>query len=219
MNKTILFSSYIDIKNIETIPKEIELIKPDNDYRYSITIPFKNRKKERVAIIIMKNPSKAGIYDHQTQNKISDETIYNVCDYIYKHKYKFSKVIILNLFPIYGSTFKNIAIKDQNEYLGHNLNTIRNDEIITEVLTSINDYTLILAWGGYPDMGKKSTRKQNYNTRKLYRQRINQILNIIGDRPTYKVGSQLTNNIFPSHGKVWFDFEELETFSHTKFFE
>lgn len=214
MRKNILFSSYIDTNKISTIPKEIKIQNSNNFYRYSINIPFKNREEKRVAIVIMKNPSKAGIYDKKLKTRLSDDTVYNVCDYIYKHELRFSEVIILNLFPIYGPTFKNITVESQDEYLGEKLLIDENDKVLLQILNSYKNSVLILAWGGYPNLDKKTTKEQKQKIRNLYRQRINNVLDLIGEKTTYMVSDKLINDIFPPHGKFWFDFEKLTMFNH-----
>lgn len=151
MGKSVYFSQFVDVERIETIPKTIKNKNLDR-YRYSLTIPFKERSSGPTAVVIMKNPSKAGFFDEDNKKLLSDDTIYRVCDYIYKRKEKFSKLIILNLFPIYGSTFKNIAIKNIRELTGETGGYSQNDKVIKKVLNSltIKEDRIILAWGGYP---------------------------------------------------------------------
>nr|WP_255358543.1 DUF1643 domain-containing protein [Halobacillus sp. KGW1] len=180
-----------------------------------MTVPFKTRLSDRVAVVIMKNPSRAGIHDAKMKRKISDDTIYKVCDYLYKDSFDFSKVIILNLFPIFGPTFKSLIIDDPNVLLGKELNNERNNEVIMQVLNSIRNvpHKIILAWGGYPNMGDNLTKEERDLIRTMYKQRINEVLSMIGDRATYKVGENLSDGKFPPHGKVWYDYERMVRFS------
>ncbi|ARI78801.1 DUF1643 domain-containing protein [Halobacillus mangrovi] len=216
IKRKILFSSYVDEERIVTTPKEIELRNIANHYRYLISIPFRNRIKQRIAVVIMKNPSEAGIFDNSINRRLSDDTIYNVCDYLYKHSFNFSKVIILNLFPIFGPNMKNLVNDKPNELLGEDLNSNKNNEVFSEVFNSLNHvpHRIILAWGGYPNLGNNLPKVVKAKFRKLYKDRINEVINIIGNRPTYKVGDSLSGSKFPAHGKVWYDFEPMKQFSH-----
>ncbi|MFD0588624.1 DUF1643 domain-containing protein [Paenibacillus sp. GCM10027627] len=222
MNKSVYFSSFVDDKKIATNPKTIH---NNDEYRYSLTIFFKRKVAGPTAVVIMKNPSKAGIIDETNKKLLSDDTIYHVCDYIFKRQEKFSKLIILNLFPIYGSTFKNIDFKNNIKQLtGKSGEYSRNDKEIETIVDSLtNTDKIILAWGGYPSLGvKKSSKNEEQKleeqvkeqVKELYAQRIKKVLKIIDGRPTYKVGKGLTNGKFPQHGKMWYDYEELELFSH-----
>jgi len=166
----------------------------------------------------MKNPSKAGNIEEDSKKMLSDDTVYKVCDYIYKHRDNFSRLIILNLFPIYGSTFKNIVFNSTNELIGSKLEYSRNNVVISEVIASLttNGDRIILAWGGYPNLSKskKVSKTRKKQVIELYKRRIKEVLNIIADRPTYKVGEGLTDGKFPQHGKMWYDFDPLQRFSH-----
>ncbi|TCN18951.1 uncharacterized protein DUF1643 [Mesobacillus foraminis] len=93
----------------------------------------------------MKNPSKAGKYDSIAQRKLSDETIYRVTDYLYKHDQNFSKVIILNLFAIYSSIF-DLNVEEDIIYGNENMKI--NNKVILSTLRDIKeDDRLIVAWG------------------------------------------------------------------------
>lgn len=215
MTRKIFFSSYIDTDGIITDPAIIS----NTNYRNSLEIPFKNRKLGPTAVVIMKNPSKAGLIDSDTQKVLSDDTIYKVCDYLYKHKLKFKRVIVLNLFPIYGSTFKNIVFDNPNQLTGESLNSAYNNKILEGTVESLQseDDRIILAWGGYPDLKKKKkalTAEVKQNVTLLYKHRIKEVLEIIGNKQTYKVGDKLTDGKFPQHGKMWYDFQSLIPFSH-----
>lgn len=224
MVKNIYFSPFVSTEEIEIIPKTVN-VKPLDKYRYSLTIPFEKRRRGPTAVVIMKNPSKAGFFDGDSKKLLSDDTIYRVCDYIFKRKEKFSKLVVLNLFPIYGSTFKNIAFKNIRELTGEVGGYSQNDKVIQEVINSLTNEgdRIILAWGGYPNISGNlkddfsKSRQKLIN--KLYVQRIKKVLNIIKGRPVYKVGTMLTDGKFPQHGKMWYDFEELELFDHPKLSE
>ncbi|WP_371069656.1 DUF1643 domain-containing protein [Sediminibacillus sp. JSM 1682029] len=217
MTKKIYFSSYIDTEKIITEPAIIF----NSSYRYSLEIPFKNRKEGPTAVVIMKNPSKAGLIDDDSQEILSDDTIYKVCDYLYKSKLKFKKVIVLNLFPIYGSTFKNIVFNNPNQLTGESLNSAYNNKVYESTINSLEskDDRIILAWGGYPDLKIKKKAlpaEVKQSVILLYKHRIKDVLEIIGNNQTYKVGYELTDGKFPKHGKMWYDFQPLIPFFHPK---
>ena len=64
-----------------------------NDCRFLAEYKLDNGDKDKKALVIMKNPSKA-------DDNISDQTINTVLDYM--HIFNYSKVYVMNLIPIYG---------------------------------------------------------------------------------------------------------------------
>jgi len=159
----------------------------------------------------MKNPSEAGKIDHNNR-LLSDDTVYNVLDYFYKLGY--CKVIILNLFAIYGGSFnkfKNYKFKD--------LIGPKNDKEIFGVLKNIerDRSCLVAAWGGYPKITKSKNEEDKVHkvTRKKirdgYDKRVKDVLKIIEEIgiPLYKVGDGIVDEEFPPHGKGWYDYEPL----------
>ncbi|QYK62567.1 DUF1643 domain-containing protein [Paenibacillus sp. S25] len=199
MGKNIYFSTYVNTNGVKVFPNNI---KTNHDYRYSLTIPFIGRDGGPTAVVIMKNPSRAGLFKETIEKMLSDDTVYNVCDYVYKRDEKFSKLIILNLFPVYGPTPKNIKIESLKSA------EQKNEEVIRGIIDSLTEQDkIILGWGGYPD---------GYWKREVYREQIKKVLEIIQDKPTYRVGEELNEGKFPQHGKVWYDFEELLEFKHIR---
>jgi hypothetical protein len=103
-NKKVYFSTYIDINNITMDPSNTNI----GSHRYLLKIPFLNRPTGKTAIVIMKNPSMASKKDSD-KRLLSDDTIYRVCDYLYKlNNPMFKEVIILNLMSIYGGTLSKL---------------------------------------------------------------------------------------------------------------
>ncbi|WP_242243356.1 DUF1643 domain-containing protein [Bacillus cereus group sp. BfR-BA-01309] len=125
-------------------------------HRFSMTIPFLGREEGGHAIVILKNPSKAGKLD-KGNRKLSDETIYKVLDYLYKHENNYAKVTVLNLFSIYGSVFKSIAIKIEEV---ENLSLYKNQQVLSNIIKTYNPKKdiIIFAWGGYPDLDDKKMK-------------------------------------------------------------
>ncbi|OXB96855.1 MULTISPECIES: DUF1643 domain-containing protein [Bacillus] len=182
---------------------EPNIINGNDLYRYSMTIPFKGRHNSKKAIVIMKNPSKAGKYDVQAQRKVSDETIYRVTDYIYKHEQNYSKIIILNLFAIYSSLFdKNV----KEELIYGNDNMEINNRVILSNLEEIQEGDrIILAWGGYP---------KRAGFREHYRERIKEVMTLLEGVTLWRVGElvEINKSSFPQHGLNWFDYEKMKEF-------
>ncbi|OBZ07576.1 hypothetical protein A8L34_25935 [Bacillus sp. FJAT-27264] len=199
--KRFYFSSYIDEESIKTNPENIE--DEGGLYRYSIRIPFIDaaERSGKRAIVIMKNPSKAGKYDLVAERKLSDDTIYKVLDYLYKHEENFSEVIILNLFALYGSVFNN-DLNEQKIYGNGNLE--KNNKVISETIKKrLNGDRIVIAWGQYP-------KKKNFGNN--YRKRINQVMKLLDGAPLWRVGDKVKigDCEFPQHGLQWVDFEKME---------
>ncbi|MES1043911.1 DUF1643 domain-containing protein [Heyndrickxia oleronia] len=198
--KPVYFSKYIDEEHINTEPN---IINETDLYRYSMSIPFKGRHKSKNAIVIMKNPSKAGKYDTKFQRKLSDETIYRVTDYLYKHEQNFSKVIILNLFSIYSSIFDENVIE---ELIYGNDNMEINNRVILSTLKEMQeDDKVIVAWGGYPNRA---------GFRDNYRERVEEVMTLLDGITLWSVGElvKIDRWYFPQHGLNWYDYEEMKEF-------
>ncbi|MBC5842620.1 DUF1643 domain-containing protein [Flavobacterium sp. F-380] len=92
--------------------------------RYWLELTINNDCTENI-IVIMKNPSRATL-------EVSDKTVFNVCNYIFKNKNdraelkNIGKIIILNLIPFYETYSKElVALKDEIIDLA-NLEVIKN---------------------------------------------------------------------------------------------
>ncbi len=212
--KTYYFSSYIDEDGIVTHPA---VISESDKYRYSIQIPFKDRdqKKGKIAVVIMKNPSKAGrkesLPNNQTR-RISDETIYRVLDYLYKHPEDFSSVIILNIFALYASVLKDdeTEAETNQKHVVDKLTDVdslaKNDTIIASTIAKLKEGDrVIAAWGGYPQL-------KGFNGK--YRERIEKIRKLFNGKELWRVGDIVKDGTlqFPQHGSKWVDFEKMELF-------
>ncbi|MED3962840.1 DUF1643 domain-containing protein [Niallia taxi] len=196
--KPVYFSKYIDVEHIHTEPNTIDA---SDLYRYSISMPFKERHQSKKAIVIMKNPSKAGKFDMKFQRKLSDETIYRVTDYLYKHEQNFSNVIILNLFAIYSSIFdKNVK---EDLLYGNNNMEINNRVIISTLKEMQEDDIVIAAWGGYPNRA---------GFRDNYRERVKEVMTLLDGITLWSVGElvKTDSRYFPQHGLNWYDYEEFK---------
>jgi hypothetical protein len=217
LTKAVLFSTYINEHLITTNPISITNSTP---HRYSIRIPFKNRNEVNAvnAIVIMKNPSAAGkkVKVNNNNNRIlSDDTIYTVLDYLYKQKqYYIKEVIIVNLMSIYSGTLSNI-IKTSKSVDDLSLKT-NLSEIKKVVENSKIDDIIIAAWGSYPSYPKKGEvpyKINNIDLKNYYDNLIEMTHTLLKGKNVFRVGP-LTKDLFPGHGKYWYDYEKLH---HYKF--
>jgi hypothetical protein len=194
--KKVYFSNFIDEGKIKMQPQSLN--ETDHDgilHRFSLTIPFREKREGGHAIVIMKNPSNAGKKD-ENGLRISDDTIYKVLDYLYKQtKYK---VTILNLFTMVNGTPAYLK-----EYIGtpEELRFRKlNDDIFKSVISNfnMNKDIIIAGWGDYKPLLESA-----------YKQRIREVLTLIDNKPIYRVGPMVNKNKYPGHGKLWYDYEEL----------
>jgi hypothetical protein len=200
--KPFYFSSYINESGIITIPVDIE--GEGGNFRYSIHIPFidANERSGKKAIVILKNPSKAGKYSPSSRRKLSDDTVYSVLDYLYKHETNFSEVIILNLFALYASVFNDTNVNEQLIYSDRNIE--KNNKVINDIMADLKEGDrVIVAWGGYP-------KKTGF--RPKYKERIGEVLGLLEGIPLWRVGDFTNGDKFPQHGLDWVDFEEMKRF-------
>lgn len=205
-NKKVYFSNYIDINNITTKPAITNM----GSHRYFLKIPFLNRTTGKTAIVIMKNPSMAGKKDSNGR-LLSDDTIYSVCDYLFKSENpKFKEVIILNIMSIYGGTLNKILseITSLNK-LASPLNTYTLKQILGN---DVDDKFIIAAWGGppqYKETEESLLKRKDLHT--YYEKQIKLILKLLKDKTVYKVG-ELSMGTYPRHGKEWYDYDLLTKF-------
>ncbi|USK62255.1 DUF1643 domain-containing protein [Peribacillus asahii] len=195
--KEVYFSDYCDQKGI--IPKFDE----NGDFRYLLTVPFENRNKGKHAIVIMKNPSNAGRQD-TSGRYTSDDTVYRVLDYLYKHQNNYSQVTILNLYPHIGGETKKI--KEMIKTDSGKSYIKKNDNFIKNYLNNLSEtYEIIAGWGAYSDI-----------TESLYKERIKDFLKLLKEEKVYRVGSMVGKKAeYPGHGKYWYDYENLLPYPST----
>lgn len=137
----------------------IEEIIGNDSYRYLLTARLDDGLPEKIALIIMKNPSKA-------TKDISDQTVNRVLEIM--HNFKYSKVYITNLIPVY-STYPS-AIADN---ISANTEIYENNDIIIRE-KAIEAYKIFVGWGGSNGI--------DYN---FYIRRIQSIKNCIGNKKTF----------------------------------
>ncbi|WP_107950270.1 DUF1643 domain-containing protein [Lysinibacillus parviboronicapiens] len=195
--KEVYFSEYIDEENIVMDPP-IYNANEDTLHRYSLTLSFRDRKGGGHAIVILKNPSKAGKEDN-TGRRLSDDTIYKVSDYLYKKK-SYQKITILNLFTIVSGMTGNIRelIGTSDEQIHRNKNNNVLLQLLDEDVFNEEKDRIFAAWGDYSKLLESQ-----------YKKRIREVLGLIGDKPLYRVGSMVNGTKYPGHGKYWYDYEEV----------
>lgn len=196
--KTVYFSNFIDVENIEMNPKFFDSSEKTL-HRFSITIPFHNRKDGGHAIVILKNPSNAGKEDTEGR-RVSDDTIYKVTDYLYKLG-SVNKVTIVNLFTMVSGTSdylrEYVGMNDELKYQKYN------NEVLLQLLSNFNSEKdiIIAAWGNYKPLLESK-----------YKERIREVVKLIGDKPLYRVGPMVNNNNYPGHSKYWYDYEYISPY-------
>lgn len=139
-----------------------------NGCRFLAEYNLTNGKKDKIALIIMKNPSKA-------DDDKSDQTINAVLDYM--HVFKYSKVYVMNLIPIYGtdSYFITDDLSEKYDILK------KNDKLIAEV--SKKSSKIFAAWGGNSGFDKG-----------YYESRIIAVKRCVDNKPIFCYGLNKSNN-------------------------
>lgn len=172
--------------------KKVELDKTDNK-RFWLKLLIDQSKTESI-IVILKNPSRA-------DKEVSDKTVYNVLNYIYRNKEKYDvfsnvkSIIILNLIPYYQTYSKELKSLKNEIVCQDNLDVI---ERVT------NQYSkTIIAWGNHP-----SGLYQEYEGLK---KQVMQILIFNDNKILYVDKFSLLGN--PKHGQVWGYGDDLHSLS------
>ncbi|MCF8714523.1 DUF1643 domain-containing protein [Joostella atrarenae] len=158
-------------------------LKSENGKRYWLDLEIDKNKSDGITVIL-KNPSRA-------DETISDKTVFNVSNYIYRNREKYSvlenvgNITILNLMPNYLTDssglkeFKETIIDQENirtlnEYCGKNKN-------------------VIIAWGNHPSGLYYEYEKLKEETKKILTKNNNQVFYV----------DKMTNAGNPKHGQVW----------------
>ncbi len=158
-------------------------LKSKNGKRYWLNLEIDKNKSGGITVIL-KNPSRA-------DKTISDKTVFNVSNYIYRNQKKYSEfknigtITILNLIPNYLTDssglkeFKETIIDPENirilnEYCGKNKN-------------------VIIAWGNHPNGLYYEYEKLKAETKKILIENKNQVFYV----------DKMTNAGNPKHGQIW----------------
>jgi len=103
--------------------KEVTLLN-DEEKRYWLNLKLDNSKQESITIIL-KNPSRAN-------KEISDKTVYNVANYIFKNQNRYQElrnignITILNLIPYYQTYSEKLKVLKEIIIDPENIKTINN---------------------------------------------------------------------------------------------
>lgn len=131
----------VDKSNIKIDEDIIETV----EVRYSLTIPFRNRKMGISVGIIMMNPSKANKY-------ISDQTINKLVDFFYDYRgYGVKEITICNVLPVFASNTPLMKEKISLLFEKEVLTTIQaiNQE---KILNKMKEKDLIVFGWGKPQV-------------------------------------------------------------------
>jgi hypothetical protein len=160
----------------------------DRKYRYLLEADFRqtlyDRDRNRMAAVILKNPSSA-------DERGADTTIRKVETYIYHRLQDVLRLSVLNLFALRATEPEDL----NREYRMHGEATVvgpENDATLAEV-SSRADYVLA-AWGSHSGID-----------RELYLERIRKVRHILAGVPGHRIfqvrGAR--ENIQPLHGMMW----------------
>lgn len=144
-------------------------------------------------IVIMKNPSRATL-------EVSDKTVFNVCNYIFKNKNgidelkNVGKIIILNLIPFYETYSKELVAVKEGIIDPENLEVIKS-------YTS-KDSRVIIAWGNPP--------KKLDSEYEILKQEVFQILKNNNNEVYYVDKLSAAGN--PKHAQIWGYENELKKY-------
>lgn len=166
------------------LPIESSLdIDKNNRKRYAIEIEFKGKRDgEEKWLVILKNPSRAGEQDISE----SDCTVNRVCEYFYQNKLDVSKVIIMNLFPVY-ETYSSKLIERVGDLVDET-----NKKKLLNTINSVDD--IVLAWGSHPSCCFKL-----FEEMKLF------VKNALVNKNVYQMAHPRwgLSKEKPLHGQVW----------------
>jgi hypothetical protein len=168
-------------------------IKKTTEKRYWLHLKIDSEKKDTI-VVLLKNPSRA-------DQNISDKTVFNVCNYIYRNREKYEvlknigNILILNLIPHYCTDSAD-------------LKSLQESIVDSENLKYIHDFSkkyknIIIAWGNAPS-----------GLQNKYKDLANTVMEILANNQNclYYVDklSALGN---PKHGQVWSYKDALRSFS------
>jgi len=158
-------------------------LKSECGKRYWLNLEIDQNKTEKITVIL-KNPSRA-------DKLISDKTVYNVSNYIYRNREKYSElenigeITILNLMPNYMT--ESSGLKEFKETI------IDQENIQTLKEFCGKSKKVIIAWGNHPSGLYNEYEKLKTETKKILIENKNQVFFV----------DRMTNSGNPKHGQVW----------------
>jgi len=169
---TLNYPEVVDTNKITIDEKQVN----GNRFRYSLTIPLKN-KGSQTLLVVMMNPSKA-------TKEQSDSTINSVIRYVIENKLDYSLISVVNLYPIYETSSQCLQNYEDEEK--ENLDTIK-------ILLQKSD-DILLGWGKPKDKNEKELYEMKYHHNSLLViemcQNINSSVFILND---------LRDDLYPRH--------------------
>lgn len=160
--------------------------------RYWLELTINNDCTDNI-IVIMKNPSRATL-------EVSDNTVFNVCNYIFLNKNNraelknIGKIIILNLIPFYETYSKELIALKTGIIDPANWNIIKR--------YTLKNSRVIIAWGNHPD--------KLFNEYEILKQKVFQILKDNNNQVYYVDKLSAAGN--PKHAQIWGYENELKHF-------
>ena len=157
--------------------------------RYWLNLEIDPTKQEGI-IIILKNPSRANLV-------ISDKTVFNVSNYIYRNGAKYDvlknigNITIVNLIPNYQT------YSDQLKSMNDDLIDRKNMEVISDLCQKHKN--VIIAWGNHP----KGLRDEYEKLKSLVMAILDKNQNDV-----YYV-DKMSGSENPKHGQIWGYADEL----------
>ncbi|WP_051556516.1 DUF1643 domain-containing protein [Alkalihalobacterium bogoriense] len=177
-------TEYVDVENID--------IDDEPGYRYSMFVPFKDSITDKLALVIMRNPSKA-------DKTKSDKTINNVLRFCSKY---YSGVYIANLYPNYETD--STKVKDFIESDSYGEKMIKNYEAIDKILDNIEE--VIVAWG---TSNTSSKYDEDYETN------IEKVLENLNNANKSVFAMRFASSNNPWHPRNWEESFDLELYRWT----
>jgi len=168
------------------------MLKAEKGKRYWLKLELDSGKKEGI-LVILKNPSKAN-------DKISDKTVFNVSNYIYKNRERnpvleqVGFITIVNLMPHY--------LTDSSK-----LQELKSEVIDQKNLKTIHKFCklnkkVIIAWGNHPKGLQEEYEVLKAETKKILTSNKNEVFYV----------DKLSAAGNPKHGQVWGYHNTLKTF-------
>lgn len=165
-------------------------LKKTDKKRYWLNLEIDKTKNESITVIL-KNPSRANM-------EISDKTVFNVSNYIYRNREKYAElknignITILNLIPNYET------------YSGK-LKPLKEEIIDQENLKTINDFCgnhkkVIIAWGNHPSGLFNEYETLKSSTMDILDKNQNEVFYV----------DKMSKAENPKHGQVWGYANELK---------
>ncbi|MFY0520994.1 DUF1643 domain-containing protein [Lysinibacillus sp. UGB7] len=153
------------------------------NYRYLLSFESRNRNKGEEVVIVLMNPSKAGIYNGVEK---VDPTVGKVLCWCERQNYH--TVHILNLFPYRDPNPLQLTTLGFTTLIG---NQARCNTRITDTCNNSSISKVIVAWGDCDGILPN-----------LVQRRTNWLWGILDINKVYHVGDK-TENGNPRHGRMW----------------